>query len=296
MCLFAAVAGASFSILYGVHFQETTYRTSHDFKRLSWIHILTSVGNFLLLIVVAWWGFFGLCLRLIIISQLRILFGWLWQPFRIRPKWNWPDLRHLFKVGLPIFAAGQILVLWELLDSTLVWKFLGTKELGYYALTRYVWMMLAILPMALAQTAYPRMSQCYGETHDLKRTFRIAIKPSCFVLSIMIPIAVFSWIYLPALVNLTLPKYAPGIEAARWALVIVTLLSFQPMNNLFYVAKRQDLHITALLIGLGTYALVLYLLTRQGINLVAFPQAMSIGRGAYYIVCFVMAFRILKKV
>ena len=140
------------------------------------------------------------------------------------------------------------------------------------------------------------MSQYYGETHDLKGTFRIAIKPSCFVLSIMIPIAVFSWIFLPALVNLTLPKYAPGIEAARWALVIVTLLSFQPMNNLFYVAKRQDLHITALLIGLGTYALVLYLLTRQGINLVAFPQAMSIGRGAYYIVCFVMAFRILKKV
>ncbi len=140
------------------------------------------------------------------------------------------------------------------------------------------------------------MSQFFGETHDLKGSLRIAIRPTLFLLAMMIPIAVGFWVLLPTLVDFALPNYAPGKDAARWGLVIVAMQSFQPINNLFSVGKRQGLYLIAILTGISVYGLALFLITRQGFYLAAFPQALSIGRGVFSLVCITMVFRIVKKV
>jgi hypothetical protein len=52
------------------------------------------------------------------------------------------------------------------------------------------------------------------------------------------------------------------------------------------VVRRQDLYIVAIVLGMGAYIGSLMWLIRGGPTLVAFPQAMLIGRVVFMLVCY----------
>ena len=72
------------------------------------VNVAESVGSLLLLALVAWLNFYGLCLRALLAGALGTALLFVWRPIRVRPTWNAAHLKHLLKIGLPIFGVGQL--------------------------------------------------------------------------------------------------------------------------------------------------------------------------------------------
>ena len=78
--------------------------------------------------------------------------------------------------------------------------------------------------------------------------------------------------------RLVLPAFTDAIPAMRWGILIPFLSSFTPVNLMFHMARRQDLYVVAIILGMLTYGGCLLWLVRGGVTLVAFPQAMLVGQ------------------
>ncbi len=129
---FAAVAVVYF---YSVLYLQSTYRTAHDFARLSLATTLQNLLGLAMVATVYWFGFDGLCLRAVVSMLVGMALLHWWRPIRIRCQWNPADFRHLLVIGFPIFFVGELgSRLWMLVDTTLVGSSLNVGGLGLYSI------------------------------------------------------------------------------------------------------------------------------------------------------------------
>jgi O-antigen/teichoic acid export membrane protein len=268
-----------FLFFYATMYLPATYRTSHDFARLSSVNVLQNAVALLLVGGVLLWGFYGLCLR----AALPLLVGvWMlrrWQPIRVAPHWNLSQLRHMLTVGFPIFAVGELgVALWLLIDQSLVKEFLGDRGLGLYSTVLVAGGSMELLPQAVSQVIYPRMAEQYGRTHDLASILTMAIRPTMILVLGIVPVIASAWFLAAPLTKLLLPKYVDAVPAMQWSLLGSLALSFCPIFNAYNVVRRQDLYGVALVLCIASYFASLLWLIRGGVYLAAFPQAILIGR------------------
>ena len=96
-----------FFLFYSTTYLQTTFRTSQDFARLALVNALESGFALVLVALVALLNFYGLCLA-VLVAILSAAMLHHWRPVKVRPTWGWSHLKHLLKVGAPIFVAGQV--------------------------------------------------------------------------------------------------------------------------------------------------------------------------------------------
>lgn len=277
----AANAPIAFITFVATMYLQATYRTSHDFVRLSYINIAQNALSLALVAIVVLWSFYGLCLRALISGLFAAAMYFHWRPLRIGPKWSLRDLKHLIAVGMPIFAVGEIGVWWTAIDSTLVLKYLGTQGMGLYAMVAVAGSTLDLLPQAVAQVLYPRMAEQYGREHRVSGLIRISIRPMLATFAAMAVFVTAGWYLAGPLTRLILPKYAEAVPAMQWALLTPLVCSFAPVFNVYNVVRRQSLYAVAIGLGMASYFGSLFWLMRNGAALTAFPQAMFVGRAIY---------------
>ena len=273
-----------FVFFYATMYLPATYRTSSDFARLSSVNVIQNAAALLLVGAVVLWGFYGLCLR----AALPVLLGvWMlrrWQPIRVGPKWSLSHLWHLLIIGLPIFAVGELGgPLWLLIDQKLVQLFLQDRGLGLYSMVVVAGSSMELLPQAFSQVLYPRMSEQYGRTHDLKAIMAMTVRPMILLVAGMIPIVAFAWCLAAPLTALLLPKYVEAVPAMQWSLLASVALSCCSIFNVYNVIRRQDLYGIVQVLSIGSYFASLMWLIRGGAYLAAFPQAILVGRVVYAI-------------
>lgn len=255
------------------------FRVFDAFGRLATARVLMSLLLLAGLVFVYFFGFYGLCLRLLISSVLFMTLLWHWCPYRVKPSWNGPGFVELLKTGLPIWAANQVENLWDVLNSTLILKALGPEGFGLFAIARMAAESLRQLPSALQQVLQPRMAAKYGQSGDLGDSYRPLLIPALIVGTVFIPVAAVGWYLIPPVINSMLPKYAGGIEAAQWILIPVVLKNFRsPVAVLAAVSKRQYFNVGGLVFGILTYLVVLWKFGWPGnLQLVSFLQAFAAG-------------------
>ncbi len=275
------------ALFYNTHYLQNTFRTSHDFARLSLVGVVENVAALALLGVVAVLNFYGLCLRALVTAGVSTLLLFLWRPLRVKPKWNLSHLKHLLIIGAPIFAVGQLYGWWGLINSTLVLKMAGTEGMGLYSMVLIAGSTLELVPSAVWQVVYPRMAEEYGRSNSVAALSRMVRRPMVITAVGLIPVVALAWWMVGPAVRLAVPAYAAAIPAMQWSLLIALVTSFQPLSSVFNVVRRQDLYVAALGIGIAAYGLVLWSLTRGGAVLTAFPQAMLVGRLVYMVAVWV---------
>jgi len=277
-----------FGALYGQFYLRILYVTHGRFVRLSFITVLVSGAGVVTVVFVWWLGFEGLCIRGILVAALMLALLWKWRSLTVRPRWRWPDFRLLATTGVPIFLVGQLAAWWPVLNSTLVLKYAGVEGLGLYALANMAGPIVALLPKAMAQVVYPKMSEEYGRTGRLRPLVRMAVGPTLVTVAATLVAVTVGWVLIPPVVRLILPKYVGGIDAAQWALIATAVMAFSPVNNIFNVVKKQGRYGAAIVVGILVYCGVLQLLIRDGVSLEAFPQAMVVGRVAFMSLCYLL--------
>jgi O-antigen/teichoic acid export membrane protein len=273
-------------LFYNTYYLQSTYRTAHDFARLAWVAAVQSLIGLVLLGLVAWLNFYGLCLRALLIGVIGTGLLFHWRPVRVGPKWNARHLKHLLVIGAPIFGVGQLYAWWSVIISTLVLKFAGVEGMGLYAMVSMASSAIELIPSAVSQVVYPRMAEQFGRSNSLDELLRIAWKPMMFTAAGLVPVIALAWWLVGPVVNFVMPAYAAAVPAMQWGLLLAFVTSFAPVCNVFNIVRRQDLYVVAILLGMAASGASLMWLIRNGVSLVAFPQAMLIGRAVFLLVCY----------
>lgn len=287
-----ALGWASFTIpvfgtLYGQYYLRILYVTHGRFPRLSYITVLVAAAGVVTVVFVWWLDFTGLCIRGILVAVLMLALFWKWRPLSVRPRWSWTDLRVLVTTGMPIYLVGQLYACWAVLNSTLVLTYAGTRGLGLYALANMAGSMVALLPQAISQVVYPKMSEEYGRTGGrLRPLVQMAVWPTLVNVMVTLFAVAAGWILMPPVVEFLLPKYVEGIPAAQWALAATAFMALTPVNSVFNVVKKQGRYGIAIALGIVVYFAALQWIIRDGVLLESFPQAMIVGRLAFVLVCY----------
>jgi O-antigen/teichoic acid export membrane protein len=276
----------AFLYLYTGYLQMT-YRTSQDFARLALVGVLGNAVALVLVVLVAFLNFYGLCLRAIIVSVLSVLLLYYSRPLRVGPRWNLGHLKHLLTIGAPILGVNYLYAFWGLLNATLVLRFMGTEGMGLYAIVAMASSSFELLPNAVEQVLYPRMSEQFGRTNQVHDLGAIWHKPMLLTVVAMVPMTVLSWWLAEPVVRWVAPAYVGAVPAIQWSLLLPLASSFAPVGSFFNVVRRQDLYVTAILLGMVVYGGSLCWLIRDHALLPAFPQAMLAGRVVFLLVCLV---------
>ena len=126
-------AGIAVMTFYSASYLMATYRTAHDFARLSLANVVQNAMGVACVIFVYWAGFNGICLRAEISMLAGVLVLHLWRPIRVPWQWSFGDFKHLLAIGFPIFIVGELgSRLLFLIDITLVSHYLQAGGLGLY--------------------------------------------------------------------------------------------------------------------------------------------------------------------
>ena len=205
------------------------------------------------------------------------------------------QLKHLCLIGLPIFGVGELYMYWTTLEGTLVLKYLGTTGMGLYAMVVVAGSTIELVPLAVSQVLYPRMAQEFGRTGQIRGLLRPTLKPMFLAAAGVTPLIVLGWFLAGPLTRLIVPNYLAAVPAMRWSLLPPLVACFLPINNVYNVVRRQGLYAVAIVCGMSAYVGSLLWLARGGVSLVAFPQAMLVGRIVYVLAAYLFLYLVVKQ-
>lgn len=282
-------------LFYNTNYLQITYRTSQDFKKLAVVNVIDSIAGLFLLLLVAWLNYYGLCLRAILIGILGTSLLFIWRPLPVSPNWNLKHLKHLFKIGLPIFVVGQIYSFWSALNLTLVLKFTGVEGVGLFAIVTMATSALEFIPSAVNSVLFPRMAERYGENGSILKLLEYATKPILLTFLVMLLVLLPSWFMIDPVIELLLPNYSAAIPAVQWGLTIVAVSSFYPVNSILQISGNQMYYGVSLALGIFFYIGILLWSTAESISLESFTQAMLCGRIIFAISSILSAFYLSKQ-
>lgn len=267
-------------LFYSAYLQ-TTYRTSQDFARLALAGVVQNAAGLALIALVAMLNFYGLCLRALLIGAVGVLILFWSRPVRVGPRWGTQPLKHLLRIGAPIFVVGEVYALWAVVNRTLVLRLAGTEAMGLYSMAILVGAAATMIPTAVSQIVYPRMAEQHGKTESAAGLLRIAVRPMLVTAAVLVPLVAAGWLLAGPAVRLLTPAYVDAVPAIQWTLPIGIILSVTPAFSVFNVVRRQGLYLVAILVGIVAYGVSLMWLVRDSVVLAAFPQAMLVGQGVF---------------
>jgi O-antigen/teichoic acid export membrane protein len=272
---------------YGQNYLQILFRTNHDFNKLSNISLIIAFFSLITVVLVWKWQFYGLCLRSIILIAVEMYFLWKWKPLYVLPTWDFQVMKEIVIIGMPIFIVGIVFALWTTLQNTLVLKMGGAEQFGFFALAVMIENSMAIVEHSVAQVIYPKMAYEYGSGKGVNDLMKISFKPILYVFIFLIPSVLIAWYILPFAIELLLPKYMSGIEAARWTMLLLLIAIWGVNNNIFNVVKKQKDFLISIIAGMVVFIVALLgLYHLKGFSLVIFPQAMLIGKGFQVLIAY----------
>lgn len=277
--IYFSYAISGFFYLYNNQFLSALYRTNKDFNSLSRQNIRFGIGNLLTILLVYYWGIYGLIMRGVALAIYQFVLLYKNKPYKLEFKAELIHFKMLFKTGLPIFIVGYVNPLWSTVINNMIFAFGGALSFGLYSLSTIVEGTLKVIPTSFGGVIYPRMSIMYGEGKSVSEIIKANIKPLIFQFGFMLLVAVAGCFLLPVIVPYILPKYVDGIRAAQWMMFIPVALSFGSINHIYNVTKQQKWYFISLLIGvvIGS-AFILVKNKLSGFDLVIFPQGLLLGK------------------
>ncbi|MDZ7268732.1 MAG: GNAT family N-acetyltransferase [candidate division KSB1 bacterium] len=152
----------------------------------------------------------------------------------------------LLRLGFPMMIVGLSYSLMTTLDRVLIIHFLGSEQLGYYALGPLVLAALTYVPATINQVIYPKLGERYGATGDPRSVAGYVIRPTVITAYLMALVLGGAYLGLPLLLE-WLPKYRAGLPAARILFAGFYFLSLVGASaNLLVTINRQIQYLISL--------------------------------------------------
>lgn len=284
----ACVVGiTSFEGFFVTKHLKILYRSNNDFAKLSRITLAIGFVSFASIVLVSLYGFYGLCLRTLIVFIFNLILTLVWLPVRLQFSWNRETFKELFRVGMPIYTVANIYSLWPVIQRTWVLYSGGAQALGLFGLALIVESSLGVLTTSISGVVFPKMSLAWGQGCSVRDLLKIVVRPAIAGFLICLFVAVVGWWLLPYFVELLLPNYQDGLDAARVSLLVGSVAVLSVFSNVYMIVQRNRHRLISYVTGFVVWAISLViLLETRGFELIHFPLAMLVAYAGIYAVDF----------
>lgn len=271
--------------IYVGKYLKILYRTNKDFNKLSIITLIVSTISFLSVYLIFLYGFYGLCLRAIIIVIFDYFFSWYWRPIKVPMVWDRLTFKNLLKVGFPIFIVNNIYGKWPLVQRTLILLALGTKSLGLFTVVFLIGNAYSIFSSSISSVLYPTMMIEWGKGKSIKELVkRNLVKPLLVIGTILLVITPILWFLIPPMINKFLSNYTEIINTAQWMVIAGFIGVFNLLGIFYNIINKQQKRLYMYLTGVtGWMVILIVTYWYKGITLNIFPKALIVG---YFIMIF----------
>jgi len=214
-----------------------TYRSEHEFRRLTYINISDLVLTFLSLLLVIFGGYIGMIFRLAFLIIASTMTMHAMRPLRIRPRMNLKDLRELLSTGIPQYFGGYLLTVSMAFEQTIIGRQGGVQQIGLYASVAAVSTAMLAIHASIVTYINPRIIFKLGKYNNLLQVFRDT-RSTVFLLAMICMPAVFILsIVTPFLLSTLFPKYADTLTAVQIALIGGIFLAINASLTGLYAIK-----------------------------------------------------------
>ena len=282
-------------VFYGGYL-GATYRTLNNFVVLAHIQLIQTVIGFCLVFPVAFWGFYGLCLRAAIPGVVGV---WLFhkaRPLRMPLRFDFTYFIEIIKIGIPLCFWGTLNTsIWTAVEYSLMLQLGGVRWVGFFAIAAIIRESISVLPQAVHQVIMPRVVEIYSREKSAHyatlRSFQVAGILSIFMLVIIIIVSFLLNYFVPVFI----PKYVEGLPLMKVCLWFsLVQASSLPVSTL-YASGNSWIYGRCILCGFITFLLATWLLIPFLGSILAIIVGSLIGRIARIIIAYYDIWKFTKN-
>ena len=287
--------GAVVSCSWFLQFFTVLYSGASQFGALARKNVVTAAIGLPLVFLSYLLGYAGLLIRAAVMALLNIALLGRQRPFASKARWDIMSLKELSRIGFPIWGLGQLGALFMTLDRVVLAG--SVVNLGLYSIAAQFAALAAMVPTSFNAVYYPQMARDYGSHHRALPLWRQAARVGIKSAMCGGVFAAGCWIAIPTFVQIVLPAYSPGIEAAQWAAIIGVVMAPSIFGNIFNLLGQQGVYLISSATGLSAFFLSWWVFRELMANppLVSAAQSMLIGTLVSSLVSAVLAFAVCKR-
>lgn len=143
-----------------------TFRTPQSFIKLSKINIIHAIVNFVTIVMILYFSYYGLIFKSLITLIIYVVFLHLNRPLKSNVKFSKDTFLKLINVGFPIFLLAYIQASAMSFDRLLLLKFSNLADVGIYSFAYLSFTAITLLSTSIASYIYPTMTHMYAENNS----------------------------------------------------------------------------------------------------------------------------------
>ncbi len=274
------------------NFSLTLLRTSKKVRALSVIIVLNMVLVGVFSIAGALWkGVPGLVAGTLLATVSSIFIARRFGALRFHFEWDWNEIRRLLGIGFPMVIVSYALVTFLSVDSVMIAKMIGTRELGLYTIGLMSVQQISALGRFSQIILIPHIQERFGQTGVLGETAPYFVRTT-HALGHFLPLIIgLVYFLVPAVVHYFLPLFEPGIPAMKILVLGYFFVAVNEMSStVLFTADKQR----RLIPLLGAIVLVAaglnYFFIRAGFGIEGVALATSIAYFLFFCSVFCYAF------
>ncbi|WP_257155412.1 oligosaccharide flippase family protein [Bacillus cereus] len=259
------------------------FLTIDDFKKISRVQIITTPVQAIFGCIMAYFfGIYGLIAGIYIATILGMYLFKSSIKRKISTKRDWNLIKSLLKFGVPIMLIGFSWTLFTTVDRIMISMFYDSKALGYYGIALMMFQVLMMAPQVFSQVMYPKISFLYGkEGPSEKLVNMINLLP--LVIAIFIPYILCIIYYgLPYFVDIVMPQYIQGVEAAQALIFGVYFISLVgTYANFLNSSNNHWKYLKIIITSIFINIIMNYIFIKYGGDITSISIATSISNFCY---------------
>ena len=261
------------------NFSLTLLRTGKKVGALSVIIVLNMILVAVFSVAGALWkGVPGLVAGTFLATVFSVLSARRFGHLKFRFDWDWTEIRRLLWIGFPMVIVSYALVTFLSIDSVLIAKMLGARELGYYTIGLMSIQQISALGRFSQIILIPHIQERYGQTGVLGETAPFFVRTT-HALGYFLPLVIgLVFFFVPVAVHYCLRNFESGVPAMKILVLGYFFVAVNEMSStvLFTANKQKDLiPILGAVILAAAGLIVFFIRAGRGIEGVALASSVA---------------------
>ncbi|MDF4222880.1 lipopolysaccharide biosynthesis protein [Maribacter sp. M208] len=269
----------AFSLIINSMFSvpSTLLTIEMNFRLLAKITFISTLISGILAIIAAYSGLgvWALVLQVLLKGIISTILFWISIKSIPKIKFYNESFRKLFSFGSKLLISNLLANILSNLNSILIGKYIGTKELGFYTRgTQFTDMAYNVINSSINSVLLPSLSTVQNDVETLVSYCRTLLKITTLVtVPIFLCLAIFSE---PLILLLLSEKWAMAIPIMQiFCIARMITISIGISSNMLYVVGRTDLSLKQEYFKIAVRVIFLLLALPYGIYYIALAELAS---------------------
>lgn len=207
--------------------------------------VVTTLSQLVLIVAGAYWyGVLGATLGWLGANLIQLFYLHIASNFKVQLRWNWSTVGHLIRCGLPLWTTIFADIALRTIDGIIVIRYLSAYHFGLYSLAMQLAGYLYRVPEGAGFVLMPRIWEKYGAKDDAQALRRQVLVPTLAAATVMPVLSGVTFILIPFLILLVVPKFYPGAYAAQVLAMGGAFLALPIAANGLLVAMNREALVT----------------------------------------------------